>query len=223
MTKSNFSGDKKVGESILAGLEKALIAWGTPKIPKYVQTYHLTLLTILWSSLNPLFGYFAKHRSIHWLWLVSLMLVLQYITDLFDGAIGRSRETGLIRWGFYMDHFLDYIFLCSLILTWYIIAPQGLAAYFIILLILMVGFMMSFFLRFAATNQFQICYFGIGPTEIQVGFIFMNTTTIFTGTRHFAYSIPALCLVCLVSLIIVVINTSIYLWKVDTAHKENQE
>jgi phosphatidylglycerophosphate synthase len=31
------------------------------------------------------------------------VIVFQYITDLLDGEIGRKRNTGLIKWGFYMD------------------------------------------------------------------------------------------------------------------------
>lgn len=223
MTDPKFAGDKKVGESILARPEKALVDWGIPKVPRFLETYHLTLLTLLWSAFNPVFGYLAMRDSLHWLWMISLMIVLQYVTDLFDGAVGRSRGTGLIKWGFYMDHFLDYIFLCSLVLAGYIIAPETVGIYYVILLILTGGFMVNSFLSFAATNKFQISYCGIGPTETRIVFILINTIIIFTGTAHFVYSVPALCVVCFIGLIVAVVNSSHTLWRIDMNKKNETE
>lgn len=128
------------------------------------------MLTLVWSFLNPVFGYLAQ-SNLQWLWMVWVMIVFQYITDLFDGAVGRKRRTGLIKWGFYMDHFLDYVCFCSLIFTGYIVAPAGLGAYFILLLD--GGFMVSSFLSFAATNQFQIYYFGFGQQRCE-SFLFLS-------------------------------------------------
>ena len=34
------------------------------------------------------------------------------------------------------------------------------------------------FLSFAATNQFQIAYYGIGPTEIRIGYVALNTLSL---------------------------------------------
>lgn len=42
-----FAGDKKVGESILSKTENKLKFWAVPKIPKFIETYHLTLTTII--------------------------------------------------------------------------------------------------------------------------------------------------------------------------------
>src|SRR3989338_1548416 len=88
-----------------------------PHIPRFIETYHLTCLTFLWSGLIVLFGWLARN-DINWLWFISLMIIFQYITDLFDGALGRYRDTGLIKWGYYMDHFLDYVFLCSILIAY---------------------------------------------------------------------------------------------------------
>ncbi|MBN1880032.1 CDP-alcohol phosphatidyltransferase family protein [bacterium] len=219
MTGNTFSGDKKVGQSMFSVPEKKLVAWGTPKIPVWLETYHLTLLTILWSALNVLFGCLARN-DIRWLWLISLMIVMQYITDLFDGAVGRARNTGLVKWGFYMDHFLDYIFLCSLVFAGYMIAPQGLGFYYVILLMLTGGFMVNSFLGFAATNRFEIYFYGFGPTEMRVVFILINTAIILTGTNHFVVSVPATCLVCLIGLVFMVWRTSRRMWALDMAGKQ---
>src|SRR5688572_16316355 len=102
---TTFGGAGKVGESFFARPERWFVARFVGRIPRWLETYHLTMLTLVWSILIPLFGALAR-TNIHWLWMVSVMIVLQYITDLFDGAVGRLRGTGLVRWGFFMDHFL---------------------------------------------------------------------------------------------------------------------
>ena len=110
----------KVGHSILSKPENSLKGWAVPRIPDNIETYHLTLLTLLWSLINVILGCYAKD-NLQVLWLVSILILFQYLTDLFDGELGRQRNTGLIKWGFYMDHFLDYIFLCSLVFVGYVI------------------------------------------------------------------------------------------------------
>ncbi len=168
-----FAGDKKVGTSLLTGPENRLKNWGVPKIPKGIETYHLTIMTVIWSVINVIVA-FPAANNLNWLWVVNLMIVAQYITDLFDGELGRRRNTGLIKWGFYMDHFLDYMFLASLVFVGYKISPSSLEVLYFALLVILGGFMVNSFLSFAATNEFEIYHFGIGPTETRVVFILIN-------------------------------------------------
>jgi len=223
MADTKFAGDKKVGDSILGKAERAFKAWGLPKVPGWLETYHLTMLTLVWSGLNILWGYLAQvQNNLHWLWMVSLMIVLQYVTDLFDGAVGRARDTGLVKWGYFMDHFLDYIFLCSLVAAGFLIAPPGLHFWYMVLLIIIGGFMVSSFLGFAATNEFRIYYYGMGPTEMRVVFIIINTVIIFTGTGHFRYSVPILDGVCFIGLCINVFIAQRELWRIDMKEKDGR-
>ena len=58
-------------------------------------------------------GYLAgRSGNLHWLWLSSLMIALQWFTDAFD-AIGRHKNTGLVKWGFLYGSSADYVFLKS--------------------------------------------------------------------------------------------------------------
>lgn len=220
MSNQEFAGDKKVGQSFLSAPEKAFVAWATPKIPKMIETYHLTLLTLLWSVLAILFGYLAR-ANLNWLWMVSMMIVLQYLTDLFDGAIGRKRGTGLIKWGYYMDHLLDYLFLGSLVIAGYFIAPAEVGFWYLFLSLITGGFMVNSFLSFAATNEFQIYFYGFGPTEMRIVFILVNAVIIFTGTGHFIYTVPAVCCLCLTGLAFTVYRTQKKLWQVDMMNLES--
>jgi len=123
MQNEEFAGASKVNASFLKPLERRLEPLVLPRIPHWIESPHLTMLTLVWSLLILVFSYLAKD-DIRWLWLVSLMIVFQYVTDHYDGKLGKYRNTGLARWGYYMDHLLDYFFLCSLIIGYAFILPE---------------------------------------------------------------------------------------------------
>ncbi len=216
-----FAGDKKVGTSILSGPENRLKNWGVPKIPKGIETYHLTMMTVIWSVINVIVA-FPAAKNLHWLWIVNLMIIAQYITDLFDGELGRRRNTGLIKWGFYMDHFLDYMFLASLVFVGYKISPYSLEVWYFALLVILGGFMVNSFLSFAATNEFEIYHFGIGPTETRVVFILINIYIIFWEREHFNILVPSIVIICLLGLLINIYMISKKLWAYDMKVKRQQ-
>ncbi|MBW2365369.1 MAG: CDP-alcohol phosphatidyltransferase family protein [Deltaproteobacteria bacterium] len=221
MAKNQFGGDKKVGKSLLSSLENRFKYWAVPKLPPFIETHHLTLMTLLWSIVNVVLGFFVKN-NLHVLWFVSLMILFQYITDLFDGELGRQRDTGLIKWGFYMDHFLDYLFLCSLVFVGYMISPPGLEIWYFALVVILGAFMVNSFLSFAATNQFEIYYYGIGPTETRFIIIFINVYIIFFKTKYFFILLPLVVFICLVGLIINTYQIQKKLWIIDMEVKNNR-
>ena len=106
-------------KTLLSGPEKKFILWLAPKFPAWTTSRMLTMMTVLWVLGVIGFGMLAgKTGNLRWLWLSSLMVFMQWFTDCFDGAIGRARNEGLIKWGFYMDHFLDFVFMCSVFTGW---------------------------------------------------------------------------------------------------------
>ena len=222
MPQPKFAGDKKVGSSVLSNAEIRFKHWAVPKIPRGIETYHLTMMTLLWSIINVFLG-FSVRENLQVLWLVSLMIVLQYVTDLFDGELGRQRRTGLIKWGFYMDHFLDFLFLCSLVFVGYKISPPGLEVWYFALLVILGAYMVNSFLSFAATNEFEIYHYGIGPTETRIVFILVNTIIIWRGTKNFDVLLPAVVLLCLLGLIFNTYQIQRKLWQYDMRHKSNME
>ena len=213
-----FAGDQKAGRSILGKYEKQLVRNYVDRIPDGVETYHLTALTLLWSLGVLLFG-FLSARWIGWIWGINLMLVLQYFTDLFDGAVGRHRGTGLIKWGFYMDHLLDFIFSGCLVMAYAMMAPKGLTLYFFGLLICSGAFMVSAFLNFACTNEFRIYHHGLGPTEIRLGYILINTVIFFWGVTIFRFWVPLILVANIVLLVVLVYKTHKQLWQIDMVQK----
>lgn len=193
-----------------------------PRLPNWLETWHLTYLTLLWSGLIVLCGWQAR-ENLNWLWLSSLMVVAQYLSDLFDGALGRYRNTGLIKWGYYMDHLLDYLFQSAIITGYLLIAPEGLTLYFIGMLVLSTGFMVSSFLSFAATNRFEIYFLGIGPTEIRVAIIALNTAIILLGTDWWPVTVPIFFWCLTIGLTAMVWQTQRQLWQQDMRLKRTSQ
>lgn len=222
MVKQPFGGAGKVGESIFSAPEKRLVAAGVTKVPRWLETYHLTMMTLLWSGMIVVFGWLAR-ENLDWLWGSSIMIVAQYITDLFDGAVGRKRNTGLIKWGFFMDHFLDFIFLCALIISYYLVAPPGYDVWFLAILGLTGAHMVHSYLAFAATNEFRIAFAGIGPTEARIGFIVINTIIIFTWPDYYEFTIPGVTIATAAGLVFVVYHTQKNLWRIDMEEKARVE
>jgi archaetidylinositol phosphate synthase len=216
--------DKKLPMTTLrARPEKKFIDYLTPKLPKYLETYHLTLMSVLWSAAIIFFGHLAaKQQNLHWLWLTSFMIFLQWFTDAFDGAVGRYKNTGLIKWGFYMDHLLDYVFLASIFIG-YAFLLEGTPRLIVYLLIPVFGcFMVSSFLAFGATGEFKITYFKTGPTEIRIWFIVLNTVLICFGTTWIEKLLPCILGISIAVLCMVIFRTQKYIWKIDMKQKADR-
>jgi phosphatidylglycerophosphate synthase len=214
-----FTGDQKIPlVSPLAKWERACIVAWTPRIPRWIEGYHLTLMTIPLSAICLLSGFLAR-SALAWLWLASAAICLQWFTDSFDGALGRFRDTGIPKWGFFMDHLLDYAFMCS-ILTGYALLYDGIDRTLCLLLIPVYGiFFMNSYLSFAATGQFKITFLGCGPTELRLLLIGVNTLIIVFGTRCFAAALPFALPASLVTVCIVVYRSQKFIWSVDMSDK----
>ncbi|MCF7972471.1 MAG: hypothetical protein K9N55_01525 [Phycisphaerae bacterium] len=222
MAKDEFAGDKKEGVSILHHLEDRLKAALIPCVPRGIETYHLTLTTIVWSILVILFSWLATFNR-QWMWGASGAIVAQYITDLLDGAIGRQRNTGLVKWGYYMDHFLDYVFLCAMLIGYSLLIPNHLKYVMFFVMAVVCGFMVNSFLQFAATNKFRIAYWGIGPTEMRLGFIVINTLIIYLNQSLYVRTVPYALGIATFGLFFTAFNTQRQLWSMDMQAKAREE
>ena len=222
MDNQEFGGDKKLPmRTLLAKYERRLIDGNVHRFPKWIEGYHLTLMTIPLSAGLIVFGYLAR-SNYNWLWLSSLMLVLQWFTDCFDGALGRFRDTGIPKWGFFMDHFLDFVFMCSVFIGYSFLA-EGLSERIVYLLIPVFGsFMVSSYLSFGATGEFKITYLWAGPTEIRIWFIVLNCLIIRFGTGWIEKALVYILILSIVFLCIVVFRTQKYIWAIDMEEKSRR-
>lgn len=218
MEKTQFAGAAKTNTSFLSPLERRLTPVVLPRIPAWLQTYHLTMLTLLWSALVLLFSYLAT-MNIRWLSMVSLMIVLQYLTDHYDGKVGKFRKTGLLRWGYYMDHLLDYIFLGSILIGYALILPERSHYQLLLMLAIFGAYDMSIFLAFAATDRLKISYLKFGPTEFRLALVVINILLMIYGTRQMVNGLKYVNAGAFIGLCILVYRTHRSIWKLDMAEK----
>lgn len=216
---SEFQGDKKVGQSVLGKWEKKIIAWLTPKVPQWISSEALTYATLPICGFIILFSFLAQAND-HFLWGVSFMIFMQWLTDSLDGAVGRYRNSGLIRWGYYMDHFLDYIFLCSILIGYSLILPDNFKYLLFFILAIMGAFMVHAYLRFGALGEMKIHFLGIGPTEIRILFIIVNTLLIIFGKTYLAFAMPYALVFCVVGLCVVVARTGKHIYGIDMQNRK---
>jgi archaetidylinositol phosphate synthase len=215
---TQFAGAAKQNTSFLTPLERRLAVRVLPRIPTWLETYHLTMLTLVWSGLILFFSYLARN-DLRWLWGVSAMVAMQYVTDHYDGKIGKYRGTGLVRWGYYMDHLLDYFFLCSVIIGYSFILPERSRFQILIMLAIFAGYEVSTFLAFAATDRLKISYLKLGPTEFRLALIVINGLLVQFGTRQMVNGLKYVNIGAAIGLAFVIYRTHKVIWTLDMEHK----
>jgi phosphatidylglycerophosphate synthase len=216
-----MSGRKRIFSSYLQPFERKLIKHWVPLVPKMIETYHLTLLTLVFSGLAVLVGYFARGEKL-FLMLNSLLVILQYVTDVLDGAVGRYRKTGLVRWGFYMDHLFDYIFACALAISYSLAYYLPLEFSFIILLVVS-GYFVHEFLMASAIGELNVSgYYGFGPTEIRVFAVLIGLVVPFFPFDFILGSVGVLGVIFGTFFIQLIYRAQKKLWKIDMKKKRKK-
>ncbi len=216
--KQKFAGAGKANSGLLVPLERRLARFVLPRVPRWLETYHLTLLTPVWALGIVSFSYLAV-GDVRWLWMVNLMIAFHYFTDHFDGKLGKYRDTGLCKWGFYMDHLFDYLFLSSILIGYSFLIPQR--SFFNLLLVLCVfsAFMFHTFLMLAATDEFRVSFSRFGPTELRIGLIICNALLVKFGTRPLKGALPYVAGCGTVALALLAFRAQRKLWQSDMTAK----
>lgn len=219
---SNHKIDKtKTNTSLLWKYEQKWIAWAVPKVPQFINGRNLTWATAYWSILVVLAGWLTKY-SIHWIWGISALIVAQYITDSLDGALGRYRNSGLINWGHYVDHFLDFIFLCAIIISYVFIIPEYIL-FLLILLVLLGAHYVSTYLAFSYSKEFRMGVSGVSMNFLKIGLIVINACIVFWGTGFMKYLLMTMTVLAFVALYIVVYSTQREAEEFDEQNRKNSD
>jgi len=182
---------KTSNSSFLRNPERLLIEKLCCFVPAFIGTKHLTFLSLL-SSLLVFLSYYMSVKIPLFLFLASFFIVLQWIFDCLDGAIGRSRKEGFIEWGFYMDHLFDYFFMFSIVFGLYFLFPE-LTFQILILFFLFSSFMVNSFLLYASMKDKEpdlvVSFWHFSPIEFRLLVMLFNTLLYFFGdiTKHLVH------------------------------------
>jgi phosphatidylglycerophosphate synthase len=211
---SVFDGTRSKNDSFLSGLNQKFISLTAPLVPSWIQTYHLTACTYLWAFLCFLSGYLSRDNP-SWLWIMALSVFGHYITDALDGEIGRRRHTGLVRWGFYVDHFGDFVFLICILIGLSYPTPPHLFRWLMVLMGVWSTFFVNAYFIWIIHKQYTLAFFRISSIEIQLilGAVIISFAQ--WGSPALAIFLHVLVPLSMIGLIIVFLRAQYKLWHQD--------
>ena len=172
----------RIQTSLLNAAEKKVLVWIASRLPRWVSSDMMTLVGTL-GAVVVATGYALSNWSIHWLHLASLGFVINWFGDSLDGSIARVRNQQRPVYGFFLDHNIDCINE-MLMFGGVGLSPLMNGSITLIVLALYLMLSVSVYINAHLKNEFRLTYGGLGPTELRLIVIIVNTL--------FA-TIPALC------------------------------
>jgi archaetidylinositol phosphate synthase len=175
---------QRTSDFMLGPFERAVLPKMAKALPNWVMPDHLTGLGLLASTAIAA-AYMLSNRNPAWLWAASAALVVQWFGDSLDGTLARVRKTERPRYGYYLDHLTDaYSTLAiglGLGLSPYMLLAVGLAVVTSYLIL-----SINVYLETYVFGEFSFSYGKLGPTEVRVLLILLNSFAYFAGPRYFS-------------------------------------
>jgi phosphatidylglycerophosphate synthase len=155
-----------VHTSLLAGAEKRCLVWLAERMPRAVNSDHLTVLGLTAMMLAG-----AAYAAARWwapaMFLVCVLLAVNWFGDSLDGTLARVRNRLRPRYGFYVDHVVDafsavFLFL-GLGFSGYMSLPVAVAILVIYLLL-----QVNVYLATYTIGRFELSFWRFSPTELRI-------------------------------------------------------
>src|SRR5262245_19260122 len=152
--------------SVLAGAERRLLIGIAQRLPRRINSDHLTLVGLI---SMPLAGIaFAFIPVTPWAaWAFVVALGANWFGDSLDGTLARVRNQQRPRYGYYVDHVIDLAGTAALFAG---IAASGLMHPTIAIAVVAGYFLLAAesFLTTHAAGVFRVSFGGLGPTELRI-------------------------------------------------------
>jgi phosphatidylglycerophosphate synthase len=164
--RQSFSDAARSLTSLLAPLERTVLVWLARRMPRRVNSDHLTALALVAMLLAGASYWLASVTPVGLL-LVVVCLAINWFGDSLDGTLARVRQQQRPRYGFYVDHVVDTFG------ALFLLGGLALSGYMspLLALGLLVSYLMLSVEAFLATHvlgTFKMSYFGVGPTELRI-------------------------------------------------------
>lgn len=159
---------------LLAGPERRLLRAIARRLPRAISSDHLTLLGVLGATAAGIaYALSAAHPA--WLLAASAALVLNWVGDSLDGTLARVRHTERPHYGYYLDHIVDAYSTAAIGIG------LGLSPFFSLgialgLVVVYLALSINVYLESAVFGAFRLGYGRLGPTEVRLILIVVNTT-----------------------------------------------
>ncbi|MEG8945725.1 CDP-alcohol phosphatidyltransferase family protein [Rosettibacter firmus] len=175
----------RVNDILLGPLERPALKWLAQKMPDFITPDILTVIGLIGSFITGLSYYLSSYDEL-FLWIASLGLVINWFGDSLDGTLARYRKIERPKYGYFIDHTLDSLSIIAIAIG------AGLSPYarFDFVMFALVGYLLMSILVYIRTyvyGIFKISYYKIGPTEVRLIIIILNTLVYFWGANEFAY------------------------------------
>jgi len=185
-----MSAVTRINESVLGFCERPALAWVAKRLPASILPDHLTAFAAAGAMLTAA-GYILSCRSLTWLWVASLGIMINWFGDSLDGTLARLRHIERPRYGFFIDHTSD-LFCQSVTFIALGISPL---AHFGMACLGLIAFLMAFVFTLIAAqtrSTMRITYFYFGPTEIRALLLIGNFLTLAVGVVDMRLWLPEL-------------------------------
>ena len=178
----------RVQTSMLAASEKKVLLWLAARMPRAINSDHLTVLGML--AMIGAGACYAYARWNKWALLgVIACLAINWVGDSLDGTLARFRNQQRPRYGFYVDHIVDSVSAVFLLVG---LGLSGYMSMWVAVLLLITYFLLSIevYLATYAVGTFRISFFAFGPTELRILLAMGNITVLLRGpvSRLFGHS-----------------------------------
>lgn len=178
---SEINHHRRVNDILLGPLERPTLKWLAAHMPAWVTPDTCTIVGVL-GSLGVTASYVLTTYHRNFLWLASLGFVINWLGDSLDGTLARYRRIERPIYGFFVDHTID-AFSVSVIVLGLGLTPHVSFNVACLTLIAYLLLCVLVFVRTSAVGEFKISYGKLGPTEIRVFAIFLNTAMYFGGVQ----------------------------------------
>ena len=147
--------------------------WIAGKLPRWILPDDMTALGVL-AAFAVCAAYQLSNDGKGWLWVASGLLVVQWIGDSLDGTLARVRKIERPTYGYYLDHLVDAIATAAIGIGLGL-SPYMLLSVGTLIVVAYLTLSINVYLESFAFGRFSIGYGKIGPTEIRLVLIALNT------------------------------------------------
>jgi len=153
--------------SMLAASEKRALIWIAERLPRWINSDHLSALGLAAMGGAGVSFWVAQSDPVAGALLVVLCLLLNWFGDSLDGTVARVRDQQRPRYGYYVDHVID---LAGTALMFMGLAASGYMSPVIATLVVAAFFLVSAetYLATHARGVFKMAFIGVGPTELRI-------------------------------------------------------
>jgi archaetidylinositol phosphate synthase len=158
---------------LLARVEGRALESIARRLPAWITPDAMTALGVL-AAVGIAGAYLLSNGDKAWLWAASALLVVHWLGDSLDGTLARVRKIERPKYGYYLDHLVDAI-ATAIIGLGLGLSPWMLLSVGLVIVIAYLVLSINTYLETYAFGVFTLGYGRIGPTEVRLVLIALNT------------------------------------------------